>query len=112
MIDVSDGLASEILHLCKSSNVGCHLYSEKIPIDSQTSLMALEFDIDPTTCALNGGEDYELLFTINQEDYERIKGNPNMTVIGHIVDPNGGKYLVDKSGSIIELKAQGWSHFE
>jgi thiamine-monophosphate kinase len=112
MIDVSDGLASEILHLCKSSNVGCHLYSEKIPIDSQTSLMALEFDIDPTTCALNGGEDYELLFTINQQDYERIKGNPNMTVIGHIVDPNGGKYLVDKSGSIIELKAQGWSHFE
>jgi thiamine-monophosphate kinase len=112
MIDISDGLASELFHLCKASNLGCHIYTEKIPIDALASSLAIDFNLDPTTCALNGGEDYELLFTIKQEDYERIKGNPNMTVIGHMVDKEAGKYLIDKSGSVIELKAQGWNHFE
>lgn len=111
MIDISDGLASEILHLCKSSKVGCRLYDEKIPIDAQTSMTALEFNLDPATCALNGGEDYELLFTISQSDFDKIKGNPHMTAIGHITDHSEGAYLVDKNGSVIELRAQGWDHF-
>ena len=111
MIDISDGLASEIMHICKSSNVGCHLYDEKIPIDGQTSMTAIDFNIDPVTCALNGGEDYELLFTVKQSDYDKIKGNPHMTVIGHITDANDGIYYIDKNGSAIELQAQGWSHF-
>ena len=111
MIDISDGLASEILHICKASNVGCHVYDEKIPIDAQTSIAAIDFNLDPHTCALNGGEDYELLFTIKQADFDKIKGNPNMTVIGHITDPNDGIYYVDKNGSAIELIAQGWNHF-
>lgn len=111
MIDISDGLASEIMHLCKESNVGCHLYDEKIPIDTQTSMAALDFDLDPSLCALNGGEDYELLFTIAQKDFDKIKGNPNMTVIGHITSSSDGKYFIDKNGSAVELRAQGWKHF-
>ena len=111
MIDISDGLASEVMHICKASNVGCHLYDEKIPIDGQTSIAAIDFNIDPVTCALNGGEDYELLFTVKQEDYDKIKGNPHMTVIGHVTDSKDGIYYIDKNGSAIELKAQGWSHF-
>lgn len=111
MIDISDGLASEILHLCKSSNVGCHVYDEKIPIDAQTSMAAIDFNLDPNTCALNGGEDYELLFTIAQSDFDKIKGNPNMTVIGHMTDATDGIYYIDKNGSAIELTAQGWNHF-
>jgi thiamine-monophosphate kinase len=111
MIDISDGLASELLHICKNSSVGCHIYDEKIPIDAQTSMTALEFELDPSTCALNGGEDYELLFTIDQKDYEKIKGNPHMTIIGHVTDVNEGMYYIDKQGSAVELKAQGWSHF-
>ncbi len=112
MIDVSDGLASEVLHICKSSEVGCHIYDEKVPIDGATSMTAIDFNLDPNTCALNGGEDYELLFTIDQKDYDKIKGNPHMTVIGHITDKNDGRYYVDKNGSAIELRAQGWNHFE
>jgi len=111
MIDISDGLASEIMHICKSSNVGCHIYDEKIPIDGKTSMTAIEFNLDPVTCALNGGEDYELLFTVRQEDYDKIKGNPHMTVIGHITDAKDGIYYIDKNGSAIELQAQGWNHF-
>lgn len=111
MIDISDGLASEVLHLCKSSNVGCRLYDEKIPIDGKTSMTAIEFNLDPATCALNGGEDYELLFTIAQSDWDKIKGNPHMTPIGHITDAADGAYFVDKNGSAIELRAQGWDHF-
>ncbi len=111
MIDISDGLASEILHICKASKVGCRLYDEKIPIDAQTSMTALDFNLDPATCALNGGEDYELLFTIAQSDFDKIKGNPHMTVIGHITDVSEGAYLVDKNGSVVELRAQGWNHF-
>ena len=112
MIDISDGLASEILHICKSSNVGCHIYDEKIPIDGQTSIAAIDFNLDPNTCALNGGEDYELLFTIKQSDFDKIKGNPNMTIIGHVTDAKDGIYYVDKNVAVVELTAQGWNHFD
>ncbi|MEJ6583130.1 MAG: thiamine-phosphate kinase [Crocinitomicaceae bacterium] len=112
MIDISDGLASEIMHICKSSKVGCHVYDEKIPIDAKTSMTALDFNLDPIICALNGGEDYELLFTIDQGDFDKIKGNPHMTPIGHITHKDDGIYYVDKSGSAIELQAQGWNHFK
>lgn len=111
MIDVSDGLASEILHVCNSSKVGCHIYDEKIPIDAKTSMTALDFNLDPVTCALNGGEDFELLFTIKQSDYDKIKGNPHMTVIGHMTHEKDGIYYIDKNGSAIALTAQGWQHF-
>jgi thiamine-monophosphate kinase len=112
MIDISDGLASELMHICTQSSKGCHIYDEKIPIDAQTSIAAIDFELDPSTCALNGGEDYELLFTIRQGDYDKIKGNPHMTVIGHITDSLDGMYFIDKQGSAIELKAQGWQHFK
>lgn len=111
MIDVSDGLASEVLHLCKASNVGCHIYDEKLPIDAKTSMTALDFNLDPSTCALNGGEDYELLFTIKQSDFEIIQSNPNFSIIGHVTNAADGIYFVDKSGSAVTLKAQGWKHF-
>ncbi|MFN5369978.1 MAG: thiamine-phosphate kinase [Bacteroidia bacterium] len=111
MVDVSDGLSSEILHICRQSNVGCHLYEEKIPIDPTTYSMAREFNLDPTVCALSGGEDYELLFTIEQRDYEKIKGSPLLSVIGHITDVSEGVQLVDKSGGMHELTAQGWNSF-
>lgn len=111
MIDVSDGLASEILHLCKSSNVGCHVYDEKIPIDAKTSMVALDFNLDPSMCALNGGEDYELLFTIAQKDVELIQSNPNFSIIGHITNAADGTYFIDKSGSAVPLRAQGWQQF-
>ena len=111
MIDISDGLASEIKHICKQSNVGCQVYEEKIPIDQMTYDTAREFGLDPTTCALNGGEDYELLFTIKQSDYEKIKNSPDITVIGHMTDAASGCQLVSKSNNMHELKAQGWKAF-
>ncbi|MBM3161490.1 MAG: thiamine-phosphate kinase [Bacteroidetes bacterium] len=111
MIDVSDGLASEILHLCKASQVGCHLYGEKIPMDTQTIQTALDFDLDPATVSLNGGEDYELLFTIDQKDVGNIQSNPHFAIIGHITDANDGIYHIDKQGTAVALKAQGWKHF-
>lgn len=110
MIDVSDGLASEIFHLTKSSNLGCTIYDAKIPIDAKTATTAIDFNIDPVTSALNGGEDYELLFTVSLSDYDKIKGNPHMTVIGHMTDLNSGVNLIDKQGALIPLKAQGWNH--
>ena len=112
MIDISDGLASEIMHICKQSKVGCHIYDEKIPIDAKTSMTALDFNLDPSICALNGGEDYELLFTVSQDDFDKIKGNPHMTVIGHMTNEKDGIYFIDKNGSAIELAAQGWNHFK
>lgn len=112
MIDISDGLASEILHICKASNVGCHLYDEKMPIDAKTSMVAIDFNLDPSMCALNGGEDYELLFTIDQKDVELIQSNPNFSIIGHITNAADGTYFIDKSGSAVTLRAQGWKHFE
>ncbi len=109
MIDISDGLASEIIHICKQSKVGCVLYEEKIPIDPMTYDTAREFNLDPTTCALNGGEDYELLFTLNQEHYEIIKNNMDISIIGYITDESEGILMQSKSNIIHELKAQGWN---
>jgi thiamine-monophosphate kinase len=108
MIDISDGLASEIKHLAQHSNVGFDVYEEKIPVSPRTMEAASEFNLDYTTCALSGGEDYELLFTIKQSDYDKIKGNPNLTVIGHATAEVMGCRLVTKSGETIPLKAQGW----
>nr|WP_294859058.1 thiamine-phosphate kinase [uncultured Fluviicola sp.] len=112
MIDISDGLASEVMHICKSSNVGAMIYNAKLPVDSLTSTTAIDFNLDPTTCVLNGGEDYELLFTISQNDFDKIKGNPHMTVIGYMTDVSEGIYLVDTNDSLIPIKAQGWNHFQ
>ncbi|SEN62359.1 thiamine-phosphate kinase [bacterium A37T11] len=111
MIDVSDGLASELLHICNQSERGCKLYEEKIPIDPMTYDTAREFNLDPTVCALSGGEDYELLFSIKQADYEKIKNVPEITVIGHITEKNSGKELISKSGQVHPLTAQGWNAF-
>jgi thiamine-monophosphate kinase len=109
MIDISDGLSSEMLHICKSSGMGCNLYEEKIPIDPTTYNTAREFNLDPTVCALNGGEDYELLFTIDLTDFDKIKANPNFTVIGHITEQAQGCNLITKSGALYPLTAQGWN---
>lgn len=109
MIDVSDGLSSEIMHICKQSKVGCNLYEEKIPLDPQFINTCEEFNIDSTTMAINGGEDYELLFTIKMEDYEKIKGNPNFTIIGHITPEAEGVHLITRANTKIPLKARGWN---
>lgn len=111
MIDVSDGLASEILHICNASNVGCKLYEEKIPIDPMTYETAREFGLDPTICALSGGEDYELLFTIPQSDYDKVKGQLDFSVIGYVEEVAAGCNMISKSGNVHEIKAQGWNTF-
>ncbi len=111
MMDISDGLASEIFHICKSSGVGATIYEDKLPIDKQTFDTAVELNLDPITCVLNGGEDYELLFTISQEDFEKLEKHPDIHFIGHITKPEEGKYLVTKSGTAVQIKAQGWKHF-
>lgn len=110
MIDISDGLSSEIHHLCKNSNVGCRLYEDKIPLDYQTKVLAEEININPLVAALNGGEDYELLFTIDTNDFEKIKNDPDFTIIGHMTDPSEGLNLITTGGSAIPLEAQGWIH--
>ena len=112
MIDISDGLSSEILHLCKQSNVGCNLYEDKIPLDQQVISTCEEFNVDSTTIALSGGEDYELLFTISQEDFPKIKGNPNLTVIGHMTELSQGTHLITRGNQKIELIAQGWNSLD
>ena len=112
MIDISDGLSSEIIHLCKQSNVGCDLYEEKIPLDPQVISTCEEFNIDSTTVALNGGEDYELLFTISQADFPKIKANPNFSIIGYMKEANEGMHLVTRADARIPIKAQGWKNFE
>ena len=109
MIDISDGLSSEIIHLCKQSEVGVELYENKIPLDPQVISTCEEFNIDSTTIALNGGEDYELLMTISQEDFPKIKANPNLTVIGYITEKNKGMNLVTRAESLIPLIAKGWN---
>jgi thiamine-monophosphate kinase len=111
MIDISDGLASEILHICKQSNKGCGLYEEKIPLDPMTFETAREFNLDPTVCALSGGEDYELLFTVKQADYDKIKFKMDITIIGYITEPSAGCNLITKVGNSHPLKAQGWNAF-
>ena len=108
MIDISDGLASEMLHICKSSDKGCKLFEEKIPIDEETRKQAMEFRIIPSVCALSGGEDYEILFTIKQGDYEKIRAVPGISVIGHITSPKDGRTMVTPDGKMINLTAQGW----
>ncbi len=113
MIDVSDGISSELLHICKQSGVGCRLYEEKIPIDATTAMLAEEMGINPIVAALNGGEDYELLFTIKQEDYEKFvnaSGKVNIYAIGHITEESKGAYMITNAGQEVKLSAQGWKH--
>jgi thiamine-monophosphate kinase len=112
MIDVSDGLASEIMHICKQSNKGCSLYEDKIPLDPMTFDTAREFNLDPTVCALSGGEDYELLFTVKQADYDKIKFKMDITIIGYITEAASGCNLITKAGNSHPLKAQGWNAFK
>ena len=112
MIDVSDGLASEVFHLCKKSKIGIKLYEEKIPIDQQTYDTALEFNLSPTTTALSGGDDYELLFTIKQSDYAKIEHSPDITVIGYCTAPHEGIDIITKSGNLVPLEAQGWENYK
>lgn len=109
MIDISDGLSSEILHICKQSEVGCNLYEDKIPLDPQVISTSEEFKLDSTTIALSGGEDYELLFTISTEDFPKIKANPHLTVIGHITHKKEGTHLITRANTKIPLIARGWN---
>lgn len=111
MIDVSDGLSSEILHLCKQSEVGCNLYEDKLPLDPQFISVCEEFEVDSTTMALSGGEDYELLFTIATEDFPKIKANPHLTVIGHITEQAEGVHLITRANTKIPIVAIGWNAF-
>ena len=112
MMDISDGLSSELHHICSQSGVGVNIYEDKFPIDKSTYDTAVEFKLDPITCVLNGGEDYELLFTISQDKYEKIKKHPDIATIGYITNKENGMNLVTKSGNAIPLKAQGWNHFD
>ncbi len=109
MIDISDGLSSEIIHICQQSKVGCNLFEDKIPLDPQVISTCEEFNMDSTTVALSGGEDYELLFTIDTADFPKIKANPNLTVIGHMTEQNEGMHLITRGNQKVELTAQGWN---
>ena len=111
MIDVSDGLTSELFHLCKQSDVGFSIYEDKLPIDKQTFETAAEFTMDPNACALNGGEDYELLFSVRQEDFENIQKLDDVSIIGYMHDKEKGRVLVTSGNQVIELEAKGWKHF-
>lgn len=111
MIDISDGLASELLHLADQSFVGMDIYEEKIPVSPETIATAKEFNLDHTMAALNGGEDYELLFTIKQKDFDKLKGNPHFSVIGHVTNEESGCRMITKGGGTITLTAQGWNAF-
>lgn len=111
MIDISDGLASELFHLGKNSNLGVKIFEDKVPIDHDTFETAIEFKLDPITCALHGGEDYELLFTINPADYDKIKNHPDIHFIGHMHSDATQNVLVTKQQTVVPLQAQGWSHF-
>ncbi|GAA4309064.1 thiamine-phosphate kinase [Pontixanthobacter gangjinensis] len=112
MIDISDGLSSEIIHLCKNSKLGANLFEEKIPLDPAVISVCEEFEIDSTMIALSGGEDYELLFTISQDDYDKIKGNPHLTVIGHMTEENEGMHLITRANQKLPLIARGWNSME
>jgi thiamine-monophosphate kinase len=109
MIDISDGLSSEIIHICKSSKTGCNLFEDKIPLDPQVIATCEEFNLDSTTIALSGGEDYELLFAVKTEDYPKIKANPHLTVVGHLTDETEGMHLISRAGTKIPLVARGWN---
>lgn len=110
MMDISDGLSSDLLHICKQSFAGCVLYEEKLPLNDEAKAFAYKLQLDPTACALSGGEDYELLFTISQLDYEKIKTNPSISVIGYITPEAEGKHIITRGGNKHELVAQGWNH--
>jgi thiamine-monophosphate kinase len=111
MMDISDGLSSELLHICQKSNVGCMIYEEKIPIAEDSKQAAYKFEIDPTACALSGGEDYELLFTIKQEDYEKITLNEQISVVGYVTEAEEGAIIKTKGGNTHKITAQGWNAF-
>lgn len=111
MMDISDGLASELIHICDQSEVGCRIYQDKVPIDPVTVSLAEELRLEPLIAALSGGEDYELLFTVSMDDFEKVKAMPQVKVIGHITEKNQGHRLVSNSGSEVELTAQGWDQF-
>tara|TARA_R100001369_G_scaffold72709_1_gene101039 strand:- start:3852 stop:4907 length:1056 start_codon:yes stop_codon:yes gene_type:complete len=112
MIDISDGLSSEVIHICKNSKVGCNLYEDKIPLDPQVISTCEEFEMDSTTIALSGGEDYELLFTISTDDFPKIKGNPHLTVIGHMTQESEGMHLITRANTKIPLVARGWNSMQ
>jgi thiamine-monophosphate kinase len=112
MIDISDGLSSEILHICKQSNLGCVLYEEKIPVHEEMKKAAYKFEIDPTACALSGGEDYELLFTIPQTEYDKLVLNEQISVVGYMTDEEQGAHIMTKGGSKLAITAQGWNHMK
>ena len=112
MMDVSDGLSSELLHISKESNVGCRIYEDRIPIDYQTAVMAEQFNMNLVTAALNGGEDYELLFTVPLTDHEKVSEMNGVKVIGHVTKPELGNYLVGRDGGEVELRAQGWNSLD
>jgi thiamine-monophosphate kinase len=111
MMDISDGLSSEILHICEKSAVGCTLYEDKLPIMENTRMAAFTFEMDPTACALSGGEDYELVFTIKPEDYEKTRQHPLISIIGHITDADESAKIITKGGNTHKLTAQGWNAF-
>jgi thiamine-monophosphate kinase len=112
MMDISDGLSSEMLHICKDSNLGCVLYEEKIPVADEMKKAAFKFEIDPTACALSGGEDYELLFTIPQSDHDKIVLNEEISVVGYMTEPEKGTQIITKGGSRHAITAQGWNHLK
>lgn len=112
MMDISDGLSSEILHICTQSNVGCRLYEEKIPVADDMKKAAYKFEIDPTACALSGGEDYELLFTLAQSDYDKLVLNEQISVIGYMTAPEEGRKIITKGGNLHDVTAQGWNAFK
>ena len=112
MMDVSDGVSSEVMHLCKQSNLGCRIYEDKLPINDESRKAAYKFGLDPTVCALNGGEDYELIFTLKQEDHEKITFNEEISVIGYMTDLEEGCKLLTKGGNTFNITAQGWNAFQ
>jgi thiamine-monophosphate kinase len=112
MMDISDGISSEVLHLCKASELGCRIYEEKLPLNESTRKAAFKFGLDPTVCALNGGEDYELIFTLKQEDHEKIVLNEEISVIGYMTDIQEGRKLLTKGGNQFDITAQGWNAFK
>jgi thiamine-monophosphate kinase len=112
MMDISDGLSSEILHLCKQSQLGCVLYEDKLPIAEEMRNAAFKFEIDPTACALSGGEDYELLFTVSQSDYDKLILNEQISVVGYMTEPEQGTHIHTKGGNKHVITAQGWNHYK
>jgi len=112
MMDISDGLSSELLHICKQSNVGCVLYEDKLPLNEDSKAFAYKLELDPTACALSGGEDYELLFTVVQTDYEKINANNGLSIIGYITEKSEGQHIITRGGNKHELVAQGWNHLK